>query len=216
MINYILEKGCTILAIVLALTIHEYAHAKVAYTFGDPTAKNEGRVTLNPISHIDWIGMICLLLVGFGWGKPVPVNRSYFTGKHQRTKEVLVSAAGVISNFILAVIFAVIIGLFHRFAADIFSTGAGVWVGYLFDRIIWFNVVFMILNLLPVPPLDGFNIVAELSRFNETSAYYTALQYGSFILLILVFTGAIGYILTPAINIVYGLLEFVAGFVRYF
>ena len=105
--DYLVSKVLILPGIIIGLTFHEFAHAKVASLMGDNTAKNLGRVSLNPIRHIDIIGFICLLVVGFGWGKPVPVNPYNLSGKNRKLKQVAISAAGVVMNLLLAILLAV-------------------------------------------------------------------------------------------------------------
>lgn len=207
--DFIISKLAILPGIIIGLTVHEYAHARVAYEMGDPTAKNMGRVSLNPLAHLDVLGIICLIIVGFGWGKPVPVNSRNLTGKHRKWKEVAISSAGVISNFLLAVISAILMTILvikvPGFAYSIFHT--------MLYGCLSINVMLMIFNLIPLPPLDGFNIVAELTSFDETELYYKLLQYGSIILLLLVFTNVISYLLTPGISAVMNLLQGIVNLV---
>ena len=131
------------IAVLASLTVHEFSHAFVAYKFGDLTAKNMGRLTLNPIAHVDLWGTIFLLIAGFGWGKPVMVNSSNF--ENPATDDFIVSLAGPLSNLGLAICF----GLIYRFVPV-----SGL-VETLLFMMVFYNLVFMIFNLLPIPPLDG-------------------------------------------------------------
>lgn len=141
-----------ITALLIALTIHEFAHALVATRLGDPTAKLEGRLTLNPIAHLDPVGTIFLLLVGFGWGKPVPINPGYFKKK---SDEIKVALAGIVSNFILATI--LVIPLRTLLAS---GTGADSSLLVVFLSLtVLMNIVLAVFNILPIPPLDGSHIV---------------------------------------------------------
>lgn len=205
--DYILNKLLVLPGIIIGLTFHEYAHAKVASLCGDNTAKNQGRVSLNPLKHMDPVGFLCLLIVGFGWGKPVPINPYNISNHHRKFKEVMISAAGIIMNFLLAVIFAVILTAIAQYAPNTFSSNAGTYLYYGIFYVSYINVVLMIFNLIPIPPLDGFNIVAEITSFNETELYYKLLRYGSFILIILLVTNVIDYILTPGIDGIFTLIN---------
>ena len=176
--DFIISKLAILPGIIIGLTVHEYAHARVAYAMGDPTAKNQGRVSLNPLAHLDVLGIICLIAVGFGWGKPVPVNSRNLSGKNRKWKEVAIS---------------------HTMLYGCLSI----------------NVMLMIFNLLPLPPLDGFNIVAEISGFDETQMYYKFLQYGSIILLLLVFTNVVSYLLTPGISAIMSLIQGIVNVVAH-
>jgi Zn-dependent protease len=167
------------ITLVFAFTLHEFAHAYVAYKFGDMTAKKQGRLTLNPLQHLDPFGTILILIAGFGWARPVPVNRYFF--KKPRLAGVLVSVAGPLANLLLACLgFIVWYGLNHFGinSSDNF---------YSFMQIfIRLNIVLFIFNLLPLPPLDGYRIVEDLVP-NDTRAKMTQYeQYGILIFLILV------------------------------
>ncbi len=208
--DYLVSKVLFLPGIIIGLTFHEYAHAKVASLMGDNTAKNLGRVSLNPIRHIDIIGFICLLVVGFGWGKPVPVNPYNLSGQNRKLKQVAISAAGVVMNLILAILFAVVLTWInvHQPAA---YNGNGMYLYYILYYGMYINIVLMIFNLIPIPPLDGFNIVAELTSFDETALYGKLLRYGSIVLIILLVTNIIDLVLTPGINGVLRLINAVLG-----
>lgn len=167
-----------IITIVVAFTIHEFAHAYVAYKFGDPTAKNQGRLTLNPIVHLDPMGTLLLVLAGFGWAKPVPVNRFFF--KDPRLAGVLVSIAGPLSNLLLA-----IIGFFAAYTMGAMGVG-GEQVYVFLDQFVYWNVLLFTFNLLPFPPLDGYRVIEDLvpNRVRPKLTQYE--QYGSLLFLVLV------------------------------
>lgn len=149
--------------IVLILSVHEYAHGYVAKKLGDPTAENLGRLTLNPLKHIDLIGFLMFLLLGVGYAKPVPINSRYF--KKPRRDMALVGAAGPISNFLLAVLFtgllkgAGVLMAFLPATAPAWSGTAFAIISLLLELGVFYNLSFMIFNLLPVPPLDGSRIL---------------------------------------------------------
>ena len=154
-------------ALILAITVHEYAHAYAADRFGDQTARDAGRLTMNPLAHLDPVGTIFLLLVGFGWGKPVPINDSNL--KNPKLDEIIISLAGPFSNLLLATL----IGLFLRFvplSAEFTN---------FFVIIIIINLVLMTFNLLPIPPLDGSHI---LKIFISSEAYESFQRIGIFLL----------------------------------
>ncbi len=159
----ILELIITIVALLVAITIHEYAHAWVANYYGDPTAKLMGRLTLNPLAHLDLLGTIFLLIAGFGWGKPVIVNPRNFA--NPKLDNLTVSLAGPMSNLLLAII----LGLGLRFIP--LPQTAILIVGI----IIFFNLVLMIFNLIPIPPLDGSKILAI---FTSEQTYIFLQQIG--------------------------------------
>jgi len=163
-----------IIALLAALTIHEFSHAWTANFFGDPTAKNHGRLTLNPIAHLDPLGTIFLLLAGFGWGKPVPIDPNNF--KNPKLDNITVSLAGPISNLILAIF----LGLIYRFF------NLPLLLEQFFALMIFFNLVLMIFNLLPIPPLDGSKI---LSLFMNEETFYFLQQTGiTLLFVILIFS----------------------------
>ena len=139
-------------ALVFSLSFHEFAHAWMAYRLGDSTAARMGRLTLNPMSHLDPIGSLALLLMGFGWAKPVPVDPRYL--KNPRKDMVKVAAAGPISNIILAIIAALVLRLL--FDSDFLSNS----VKTFFIIFMQINITLAVFNLLPVPPLDGSQILS--------------------------------------------------------
>jgi len=171
-----------ILALLIAITVHEFAHAWAANYYGDPTAKLAGRLTLNPFAHLDLFGTIFLLIAGFGWGKPVPVNSNNF--QNPKLDNITVSLAGPFSNLCLALIF----GLLYRFLT--FSP----FVSEIFILIIFFNLVLMIFNLLPIPPLDGSRI---LSLFMSEESYQYLQQIGITILFAVVLISSLVYPILP-------------------
>lgn len=214
MTSQIIGKLLIVPGIIIGLTVHEFAHAKVAYLMGDDTADSLGRCSLNPMRHIDWIGLICLFFMGFGWGKPVPVNPWNLTGKNRKLKQVAISAAGIVTNFIVALIFAILMGVLLKVYPGIqYDTSV---MGYIYLMVAYtmqINIVLMIFNLIPIPPLDGFNIVAEITSFDETPLYQKLLQFGSIILIVLLVTNVISYILTPGIEITLSLFDRIIGLI---
>ncbi|WP_322904912.1 site-2 protease family protein [Paenibacillus campi] len=151
-----------VLALVIGFTVHEFSHAYFASKFGDPTAKMLGRVTLNPAAHIDIFGMILLLIAGFGWARPVPVNRANFD--RPRLMGIVVSAAGPVSNLLLALVTAIIyyalnyFGLIGSFANNRIDIAIYTFVQYM----ILMNCFLFVFNLIPLPPLDGYRILTDL------------------------------------------------------
>jgi Zn-dependent protease len=167
-------------ALLLAITVHEFSHAWVANYLGDSTAKKAGRVTLNPVAHLDPLGTIMLLLVRFGWGKPVPINPNNF--KNPRLGSALTALAGPTSNFLLANLLAMIYKL-----GNLAGTTAGVFLLVA----IYMNLVLMIFNLLPIPPLDGSKFFA---LFFPTLESRKVEMYGPFILIVFILVGGTTFI----------------------
>ncbi|WP_421382174.1 site-2 protease family protein [Bacillus salacetis] len=189
------ELPFVVIALILAFTFHEYAHAYVAHKFGDDTAKKQGRLTLNPIQHLDPIGTLFILIAGFGWARPVPVNR--FNFKNPKLAGVLVSVAGPLSNFLIAFIA-------YGFLYFIITFGFGMVVPQffidMFNMIVYLNIILFVFNLLPFPPLDGYRIIEDLSppRLRSKMSQYE--QYGVLLFLILVITPLDRYTIWPFIN----------------
>ena len=187
--------------IIIGITFHEAAHGYVSHWLGDPTPKNQGRLSLNPLAHIDPMGFIALLLVGFGWGKPVMIDPRYY--KNPKRDELLVSLAGVTTNLIIAIIFAVIqILLIDTGAA--YSMGSS-WnvVNLIIQYIVFVNLVLMCFNLLPIPPLDGFSVITQLFDLRKYDWYYKLYSNGFFILMALVFIGALDGFLDKSVTFFY-------------
>lgn len=170
--------------ILIALSFHEFAHAVVAYKLGDRTPKFQKRVTINPAAHLEPIGLICLIFIGFGWGKPVMVNPANF--KSPRRDEFLVSIAGVTMNLILAFVFGAILGLLVKFAPAFSVSAIGGIIVNMIVITIRINIVLMIFNLIPAPPLDGFNVISSIFNIKHTELYYKIYQNGMIVLLILI------------------------------
>ncbi|WGU97110.1 site-2 protease family protein [Paenibacillus dendritiformis] len=149
--------------LLIAFTVHEFAHAYFAWKFGDPTAKLLGRVSLNPAKHVDFLGMLFFVIAGFGWARPVPVNRDNF--KHPRLMGIVVSAAGPISNLLLAFIGTIVIHLGLKFGFVQLGSPDRVHLAfyYFLNYFITYNVLLFLFNLIPLPPLDGYRIVEDLA-----------------------------------------------------
>lgn len=190
--------------IVIGLSFHEFGHAFVAYKLGDNTPKLQGRVTLNPLAHIDPIGFIALMFIGFGWGRPVQINPYNF--KNQRRDEFLVGIAGVTINFINAVIFAGIIKLIFIYAGSFANSYMGSVVVDIFTYAIMINIVLMVFNLLPVPPLDGFGIITQIFNLKHTDLYYKIYNNGFIILMVLLIFNVVDKILSPTVNIIFNFI----------
>ncbi|WP_154663166.1 site-2 protease family protein [Bacillus massiliigorillae] len=189
------ELPYVVISLLIAFTVHEFAHAYVAYKFGDTTAKDQGRLTLNPKEHIDPFGTILILIAGFGWARPVPVNRNNF--KNPRLAGVLVSIAGPISNLLIAIIgFAIWYGLLAA------GVEPNTYVYQFMNQLIGLNILLFVFNLLPVPPLDGYRIIEDLVSPRVRAKMTQYEQYGILIFLILILTPLDRYTIQPIFNTV--------------
>lgn len=182
------------IAVLVAIIPHEMAHGYAAYLCGDETAKNDGRLSLNPLHHLDPIGTICLIFFKFGWAKPVMINPNNFRDRKKGT--FFVSIAGVLTNFILAIISVIIMK--HIKLND--------FVFELFMNIFWFNIVLGVFNLIPIPPLDGSKLL--FSFLPPKYEYYLIKyeKYGYIILLLLIMSNNLDKILIPMVNFMINLI----------
>lgn len=175
-----------VLALIIAFTVHEFAHAYSAYKFGDDTAYNAGRVTLNPRVHLDVLGTLLILIAGFGWAKPVPVNPSKF--KSPRMMSIVVTAVGPLSNLLMGTISIFIyVAILSSDILSGASVGVDAAVHRFFDYFIWYNYLLFIFNLIPLPPLDGYRIIADLLPLKLRYKMDQNVQWGMFIFLLIVF-----------------------------
>ena len=200
----ILTKLLMLPGIIIALSFHEFAHAWVSDRLGDPTPRRQGRVTINPLAHIDWIGFLALLIVGFGWGKPVQIDPSYY--KNRRRDEFLVSIAGVTMNLILAVVFSIPARLIVRSYSGTVSSELIYNIYLIIFYTVSINIVLMIFNLIPCPPLDGWNIITQIFKLDRYSWWYTVYQRGTWILLALIVFNVTDLILTPLVRMILNIL----------
>ena len=216
---WVFQKLAMIPAILISLTLHELSHGYVAYRLGDHTAKSMGRLSLNPLKHLDPIGTLCLLFVGFGWAKPVPVN-PYALNKSPHAGMAWVAAAGPMSNLCQALIGGVLLLLYVQILGYgwLFTSGLtfGLFVGYFLIYYIQINIVLMVFNLIPLPPLDGSRIVTVLLPQNLRYKYNTIERYGTLIMLILCVvpiggTTIISYILSSPVSLLSNLIYSLAG-----
>ncbi len=194
----------------ISLSVHEYAHAYYANKLGDSTAKDMGRLTLNPLKHIDLVGSLLMPLIAFasgfmiiGWAKPVPVNPNNF--KKPYTDDAVVSVAGPISNFILALLFAVILFLNQNISAD-----ANGWLNSILTLAVYFNIFLFAFNLLPIPPLDGSHILFDLFPNKITAKILNLGFYGTIILFLFIYSPLWKYFMMLVIGITEFILKFTA------
>lgn len=198
----------TIPGVLIAITFHEYAHAKVADKLGDDTPRMEGRLSLNPFDHLDPVGSILLLFAGFGWGKPVHVNpRNYTREMSMEKADALVSVAGPLMNIILAIVFAIIYCAIYKFAGEAFLASQ---VGSIIMMIILYtisiNVGLGIFNLIPLPPLDGSKIIKPILPYDAKVWFENKEGFFYIIFVVLWITGLAGNIISPVISVVYNLI----------
>lgn len=206
--QYITNPGALVALLVsipgvlLAITFHEFAHGYTAYKLGDNTAKNEGRLSLNPLDHLDPIGTLMLLLAGFGWGKPVHVNPINYTRKISMEKgEAIVSVAGPLTNIILAFVLALIYNALIKFASIEFLLST---VGHIIQLIvvsaISINIGLGVFNLIPLPPLDGSKIIMPFLPYNAKQWFRNNEQIFYIIFVAIWITGIASMIISPAIS----------------
>lgn len=196
-----------IIPLLISISVHEWAHGFVAYKFGDDTPKIQGRLSLNPFAHLDPLGTLMLFVIGIGWAKPVEINPNNIHGKY---KHMLVAFAGPFSNFTLAFIFSIVLYLIIKMSGMIGDLS--LLLLDITDIIVKINLVLGIFNMLPLPPLDGSNIIRNLLPDNLAEIYFRVVPYGFPILLVLMFTGAIKYIFVAANYVQLYLLKFMALF----
>lgn len=188
-------------ALLLALTVHEYAHAVTADSMGDPTPKYMGRLTMNPLKHLDPVGTVMLLFAGFGWAKPVAINPTYF--RDGRKSMMAVSFAGPGSNFLLAFIAIILTAFFGMLGYG----KSGIYTFLFWVQL--YNIWFALFNLVPIPPLDGSKILMSILPGRYAYEYMKIEQYSFIFLIVLVFSGLIGMVLRPLAQIILSSMNFV-------
>lgn len=188
-------------ALLIAITFHEYAHGKMAALQGDPTPKMTGRLSLNPLKHLDPLGTLMLVVVGFGWAKPVQVNPMYF--RDRRKGMIWTSLAGPGMNLVLAYFAGLAQGLMK-------PTGL---LAAFFFYLMWYNIVLAVFNLIPIPPLDGSKVLFGLLPPRIAWKLMPLERYGMVILLVLMVTGILGRFLGPAIRGIMGLIMLLVGII---
>jgi Zn-dependent protease len=190
-----------VVPVLFSITFHEVSHGYAAFRKGDPTARMAGRLTLNPIKHIDIVGMLVLFLTGLiGWAKPVPVDPRYF--KNPRKDMMWVSIAGPASNFFLAFVFAVVLKAMPPIPQGSFFSPA--WD--MISLMVQVNVGLAVFNLIPIPPLDGSHILMGMLPHEAAQSYSRIERYGFIILLVLIFSGVVNIVIFPVINFLVQLL----------
>ena len=194
--------------ILLALTLHEFAHGYVAYRFGDPTASAAGRLTVNPLKHLDPIGTLAFFLIHIGWARPVPVNPVYF--RNPKQDMLWVALAGPMTNLALAVASALLAKTVVVLAAFFPENGVISFNLFILMEMlkasVWINLVLCVFNFLPIPPLDGSKILTSLLPTDMARAYLRFEKYGFVLILVLAFTGVLSKLILPVIGFANNLL----------
>jgi Zn-dependent protease len=167
-----------LIAVIVGITFHEFSHAAVATMQGDQTARSQGRLTLNPIAHLDPLGSIALVLAGFGWGRPVPFTPTQL--RSRRFGAAMVGLAGPAANFLLALLGVIALRIVYPSAVSAFDVDFSV---ILLDMLVTLNVVLGVFNLLPIPPLDGSRLLSLVLPPSRQNIVYFLDQYGIFLLL---------------------------------
>ncbi|MEQ8200034.1 MAG: site-2 protease family protein [Syntrophomonadaceae bacterium] len=190
-------------AILIGLTFHEFAHGMAADRLGDSTPARQGRLTLNPLPHIDWLGFLMLLIFKFGWAKPVQVDPRNFKNISQKTGMMLVSLAGPGMNIMLALLSMVALKLLLPWQG---ASWASLMIPLL-GPLVLINLILAAFNLIPLPPLDGSKILAGVLPDAGARWLYSLEQYGPLVLLLLIVTNTVGKLLWPLVNFLYGVLN---------
>lgn len=202
--SYIIGRLIILPGILVGLSFHEFGHAWVSKKLGDPTPSLQGRVSLNPAAHIDIVGFVCLLMLGFGWGKPVEINPSYY--KHRRRDEMLVSFAGVFMNLVVAFASAAVMKIVYTAAPQFIATSVGTVIWQILIGMLQINIVLMLFNLIPLPPLDGFGIITQIFKLDTKRWYPRFYQLGPMFLLLIIVFNLTDYILTPQVTWLYNFI----------
>lgn len=212
--NSLLSLVITLPAVLIAITFHEYAHAFAADKLGDDTPRREGRLTLNPVAHLDPIGSIMLVFAGFGWGKPVGINpRNFNRNISMSAAEAIVSFAGPAINLILAIIFSVIYFALIKFANTFLLTQLGMIILTLIQMTVIINIGLGVFNLIPLPPLDGSKILRYFLPYN-IKEWFDNNQHIFYIVFIAIWiTGIGGSIISPVIDLIYNGISYLTALI---
>ncbi len=200
----LIEKLLLLPGLLIAISAHEFAHAYAAYRLGDNSQRFQGRLTLNPIKHIDPIGFLLLMVIGFGWAKPVMIDSRKF--KNPRKDDTIVSLAGPLANFILALVFTVLTGITYIIMYKTGSSQTLYLLLEIFKLAIQINLVLMVFNLIPIPPLDGHHLLGNIFGAKVWNFYYRFADIWRFVLIALIVLGGTGFIISPIVGGIYSFL----------
>lgn len=193
----------TLPGVIVAITFHEFAHAFAADKLGDDTPRNQGRLNLNPLSHIDPIGFLMLIFVHFGWGKPVEINPTNFNRKRSMSaQEAIVALAGPLMNIIIALVLTIILFAISTFAPAFTISKVGILVVLTLQMGISVNIGLGVFNLLPLPPLDGSKILMHFLPYKAKNWFINNRQIFYIVFILLWITNLVSYIISPVINVV--------------
>ena len=202
--GFLIRAVVSLPGIIIAMVIHEWAHARVAYALGDYTPKLDGRLTLNPAAHIDIIGMLMLFVVHFGWAKPVRINPNNF--RNPRRDDILVSLAGPFSNLVMAFVTLIVLLLLVKIGVPL-SDGAY----SVLQLIMIININFAIFNMLPIPPLDGSQVLRNLLPYKMAYYFSYIERYSFLILIIFLMTPILSYVFVPMQKFILGIFQAIVG-----
>lgn len=209
----------TLPGVIVAITFHEFAHAFVADKLGDDTPRRQGRLNLNPLSHIDPVGFFMLIFAHFGWGKPVEINPANFNRKRSMSaQEALVALAGPVMNLIIAIVLTIILFAITTFTPTFILSTTGMLIGLTLQMAISVNIGLGVFNLIPLPPLDGSKILMHFLPYNAKTWFENNAQIFYIVFIVLWVTNLISYIISPVINIVstgiYSMVSALFGFFK--
>lgn len=199
----------SVLPALLCITFHEVSHGFVAYRLGDDTAKRSGRLSLNPVKHIDPIGLVMMAVFHFGWAKPVPVNMRRF--ENPKRGMAITALAGPVSNILLSVVFLCVYGLLFNVLVN---SEAGYYLLQMIYLVSYLSLAMAVFNIIPIPPMDGSKVLFAVVSDKTYVKLMRYERYGMIILLVLVATGALGTPLSQAVNFVYDKLFVIAEFIN--
>lgn len=191
----------TIPAVLIAIVLHEWAHGYISYKLGDPSPKAEGRLSLNPLKHLDPVGTLCLLFFRFGWAKPVQVNPNYY--KDRKMGMMWTALAGPIMNFIISFLTILLVIIILKFFPNLLLSDFGFYIYNVLLITSFLSISLGVFNLIPIPPLDGSKILFAILPEDMYFAYMKYERYGMILLVILLYSGVFSMILSPLTTGIY-------------